>query len=172
MKPVPFLIFCSLLYSFIGYFFNPKKVNDSFAKIEIEDSHITIFLDWLQDHYGYANLAVGVFIAFFVKLFFKKHQYNFFEIMTMLCFLLAINMISMSILVIFYSGLNIVVYGTLFSVMVYGFPIWAIADFFDRTKILSYLKAALAFVLGYFLYFVTVALAGIATDYAVKFLKN
>jgi Protein of unknown function (DUF3667) len=171
MKPVPFLIFTSLLYTLVGHFFNATEVDNSIGKIEIEDSHITIFLDWLRAHYGYANIAVGFFIAFCIKLFFKKYSYNFFEIMTMLCYVLGQNMLAMAILACFYNTLNTIVYRILFSVFVYGYSLWAIGQFFDKTKVISYIKAATAFILGYLLYFLTIAIVGISTDYVLKWAK-
>jgi Protein of unknown function (DUF3667) len=166
MKPIPFLVFTSLIYALVGSFFDASEVNNSIGKITVDNSnsYVTKILNWFQGHYAYANIVVGFFIAFFIKVFFKKYNYNYFEIITMLCYVLGLNMVAMAILVVFYGTLNIIVYRILFSLFVYGYSLWAIAHFFDKTKILSYIKAFIAFFLGYFLYFTVVTIIGIGID--------
>jgi hypothetical protein len=166
MKPVPFLVFTSLIYTIIVSFFPvvvANKIGGGSA-----DSYIDRIFSWFQAHYAYANIATGFFIAFCTRLFYRKYNYNYFEIMTMLCYVLGINMLAMTILAVFYGTLNVIVYRILFTVFVYGYAVWAIGQFFNKGSIKSYLAAAASFIMGYLLYFTTISLIGIALDEILK----
>jgi hypothetical protein len=166
MKPIPFLVFTCLVYTLAGSFFDATAVNNSIGNITIDNSnsYLLKILNWFRAHYAYANIAVSFFIAFFIKIFFKKYNYNYFEIMTMLFYILGVNMLSMAFLVVFYNTLNIIVYRILFSLFVYAYSIWAIGQFFDKTRIISYIKSGVTFLFGYFLYFTAIGVIGIAID--------
>jgi Protein of unknown function (DUF3667) len=170
MKPVPFLIFASLIYSIIGSFVDTSAVSNSLGTVQgpSDGSYMTLIFKWMQAHYGYANIAVSIFIAFFIKLLFKKYGYNYFEIMTLLCFVLGINMLAMTLIAPFYFSLNPRVYKFLFTMLFYGYSIWAIGQFFDKTKAISYLKAAIAFFIGYVIYFITLSVVGICIDEIIR----
>jgi hypothetical protein len=166
MKPVPFLVFTSLIYTIIVSFFPvvvANKIGGGSA-----DSYIDRIFSWFQAHYAYANIATGFFIAFCSGLFYRKYSYNYFEIMTMLCYVLGINMLAMTILAVFYGTLNVIVYRILFIVFVYGYAVWAIGQFFNKGTIKSYLAAAATFIMGYLLYFTTISIIGIALDEILK----
>jgi Protein of unknown function (DUF3667) len=70
MKPIPFLILSSLLYTFITHLLKADEINNGKEKIEI-GIWSTKILNWVQSHYGYANVVMGIFIAFFVKVLFS-----------------------------------------------------------------------------------------------------
>lgn len=166
MKPVPFLIFTSLIYTIIVSFFPVVEANKIGG--DSADSYINRIFGWFQAHYAYANIATGFFIAFCTRLFYRKSSYNYFEIMTMLCYVLGINMLTMTLLAVFYGTLNVIVYRTLFTVFVYGYAVWAIGQFFNKGTIKSYLAAAATFILGYLLYFTTISIIGIVLDEIFK----
>jgi hypothetical protein len=74
----------------------------------------------------------------------------------------------MSILVLFYGIINTLVFKILFSIFYYGYSVFAIAQFFDKSKVLSYVKAFLAFLLGLVLYFISIAFIGVGIDQFLK----
>lgn len=166
MKPVPFLVFTSLIYTIVVSFVPVPEANTVTG--DSADSYINRIFSWFQGHYAYANLATGFFIALCTKIFFRKYSYNYFEIMTMLCYILGINMLSMTLLALSFSFLNVIVYRILFSVFVYGYAVWAIAQFFNKGTIKIYLAAAATFILGYLLYFTTISIIGIVLDEIFK----
>jgi hypothetical protein len=166
MKPVPFLVFTSLIYTIIVSLFPVVEANTISG--DSADSYINRIFSWFQAHYAYANIATGFFIAFCTRLFFRKYSYNYFETMTMLCYVLGINMLAMTILAVFYGILNVIVYRLLFTVFVYGYSVWAIAQFFNKDTLRSYLAAAATFIMGYLLYFTTISIIGIALDEILK----
>ena len=76
VKPIIFIITTSLIYSLINHFFH---IEESYVQYEEPNQSTTVYIfEWIQDHYGYANIIMGVFIAFWTKLFFRKYTYNFF----------------------------------------------------------------------------------------------
>ncbi|MCP9764139.1 zinc ribbon domain-containing protein [Lacihabitans soyangensis] len=175
MKPVPFLIFASLIYTIIGGFFGTADETHNLVKIDkksTELAYLPTILNWVQTHHGYANMTVSVFIAMLLKLFFKKHKYNYFEILTMMCFVLGINMLAMTLIAPFYSLPYPIIYRILFLVFVFGYTVWAIGRFFDKTKVLGYLKGAFAFIMGYIIYYAIILGIGLGLDMISKSINH
>lgn len=145
VKPIIFIIIASLIYTISVHFFN---IEDTYVKFEEHGLTTSkkIFA-WIQEHYGYANLVMGVFIAFWTKLFFKKHQFNFYEILVLLCFVMGIAMFIYSIFALFevVTNVNLMAVG---GIMGIGYSTWAIGQFFGKNRVLNYVKAFLAYILG------------------------
>jgi hypothetical protein len=59
-------------------------------------------------------------------------------------------------------------YKTILSIIALAYPTWAIGQFFDQSKPISYIKALLAYLLGYLLFFVFIILVGLSTDLVMK----
>lgn len=84
VKPILFIIVCSLVYTIAQHFL---RFEDGYANTRgAENSFVSTIFAWVQQNYGYANLLMSIFIAGWLKLFFKKHGYSFFEIIILLCF--------------------------------------------------------------------------------------
>jgi hypothetical protein len=78
VKPVIFIIVTSLIYSICVNFFH---FEDGYVNyLDNNKSTTSSIFKWVQGHYGYANIILGVFIAGWIKLFFRKHKSNIFEI--------------------------------------------------------------------------------------------
>lgn len=76
VKPIIFIIVTSLIYTLIIHFFH---IEDGYVKFgEAKESTTGVIFKWIQDHYGYANIIMGIFIALWAKLFFRTYNYNFF----------------------------------------------------------------------------------------------
>jgi Protein of unknown function (DUF3667) len=170
MKPIPFLVFTSLIFALAGSFFDPTGINNSIGKITVQysNSYASKILMWFHAHYAYANIITSLFIALLIKILYRKYNYNYFEILTLLFFIYGINMLFMSILVLFYGIINTLVFKILFSIFYYGYSVFAIAQFFDKSKVLSYVKAFLAFLFGLVLYFIATAFTGVGIDQLLK----
>lgn len=56
---------------------------------------------WGKNNYGYASIIMAVFIAFWIKVFFRKYQHNFFEILILLSFLMGVGMLLFSLFGLF-----------------------------------------------------------------------
>jgi hypothetical protein len=171
VKPVAFLIVTSLLYTLIAHFFHAEDINNSKEKLDFGDaSYVGNLLHWSQTHVGYSNIIMGIFIALCVKLLFKKYKYNFFEIMTLLCFVMGQIMLLYAFVAFFVGLLNDNVYKVIITTVGFVYPTWAIGQFFDSTKAISYIKSCLSYCLGVLLWLFAIVIVGLATDQIIKLL--
>ena len=146
VKPIAFLFITSLIYTFINIYF---KFEDEYAKELLSEEIATESIrisKWLQDYNGYLNLIMGVFIAFWTKIFFKKYGYNFFEILILLCFLMGIEMLFSSFFGIL-EGITKI--HLIYASMIIGtaYAVWATVHFFENRPV-NYFKAFAANILG------------------------
>ncbi|UZJ63363.1 hypothetical protein OKW96_12650 [Sphingobacterium sp. KU25419] len=100
----------------------------------------------MQAHYGYSNIILGIFIAFWVKIFFKSYNYNLFEILILLCFVMGIEMLIFACCALLQGliKIDIMQYGGIIGILYFS---WAIGQFFDK-KLSNYLKGFAAYMLG------------------------
>ncbi len=145
VKPIIFLIVTSLIYSVVNHFFH---IEDGYMKFDGEAKSATsAIFEWVQGHYGYANIIMGIFIAFWAKVFFRKYNYNFFEMLIVLCF-------AMGMAMLIYTFFGIIKGLTHVDIMQIGgcigivYCAWAIGQFFDKSRIANYFKALGAYILG------------------------
>lgn len=165
VKPVIFIIITSLIYTTINHFFH---VEDGYISIhEIKSTAITAIFSWIQSHYGYANIIMGVFIAAWLKLFFKKYDYNFFEILILLCFVIGVAMLILALFALIQgvTKISLMQYSGMIS---FGYITWAIGQFFDQKRTSSYIKAAIAYLLGMLTSMITALLIGYLIDTIFK----
>jgi len=164
VKPVIFIIVTSLIYTVINHFFHLEEQYINYQGNE--SSATTSIFKWIQGHYGYANMIMGVFISLWLKLFFRKHDYNFFEILILLCFVMGTGMLILAIFALIQGVTKI----DLFSVSGISsivYCIWAIGNFFDKRKVSSYLRGLAAYLLGIITFLIATVLLGFLID-AIK----
>jgi hypothetical protein len=165
VKPILFIIITSLIYTIINHFFHIEQ--GYIVYTGTKKSAVGSIVDWVQNHYGYGNIMMGIFISFWLKLFFKKYNYNFFEILILLCFVMGVGMLIFSFFA-FIEGL------TKYSLMKVSGPMgvayctWAIAQFFNKKKVSSYLKAFIAYSLGMLTFSISIGGLGILIDILMK----
>lgn len=167
VKPVIFIILTSLIYSLTVSFFH---IEDQYIKFEGEEVKLTTsfkIFKWIQGNYGYANLIIGIFIAFWTKIFFTKYKFNFFEILILLCFSIGITMLIFALfgLIQGLTNINLMNVGGIIGIT---YCTWAIGNFFEKGKIINYVKAFAAYILGMITFtFLAIGL-GILFDIATK----
>ena len=167
VKPIIFIILTSLIYSITINIFH---IEEQYIKFDGEGDKLAttkkIFL-WIQGHYGYANIIMGLFIAFWTKLFFKKYKYNFFEILIVLCFVMGIAMLIFSLFAMF-EGITNLKISQIGGIMGVIYCFWAIGQFFGKNKIFNYVKALFAYILGMITFTILAILLGISIDLVIK----
>jgi Protein of unknown function (DUF3667) len=145
VKPIIFIIVTSLIYTLVNHFFH---IEDGYVKFEESTKSTTgIIFKWVQEHYGYANIIMGVFIAFWTKIFFRKYGYNFFEILILLCFVMGMGMLIYAFFALF-QGLIKIDLMQVAGILGIAYCSWAIGNFFDKKKPINYLKALASYILG------------------------
>jgi hypothetical protein len=165
VKPIVFIIIISLIYSSISHFFH---IEQGYIKYSGKnESAIFKIFDWVEGHYGYANIIMGVFIAIWVKLFFRKYNYNFFEILILLCFAIGIGMLIYSVFTIAEVLLKIKLM-QIAGVVGLAYCTWAIAQFFSGKKASDYIKALFAYLLGMLTFTIAAFILGGIIDAVVK----
>ena len=162
VKPIIFIVITSLIYTIINNFFH---IEQGYMKIdEATPSTLGAMMTWIQSHYGYANILMGVFIALWLKLFFKKYNFNFYEIIIMLCFVIGMGMLIFAFFALV-QGLFDVKVMQFAGIFGFVYMIWAIAQFFEKSEIMSYLKSFFAYVLGSISFLIALLLIGTAIDF-------
>ena len=164
VKPVLFLVVTSLIYTTIEHL---VQIEQGYVHYEAtKSSTLSFIFQWVQNHYGYANIIMGVFIAFWLKLIFRKSNYNFFEILIMLCFLMGVGMLILSLFALV-QGLTEIQTLKVSSVVVLCYCTWAIGHFFDRERVASSFKALASYVLGMLTFSITLILLVLLLDFTM-----
>lgn len=174
MKPVPFLILTALLFTLVLHFTHADKIYNDQIKLSFGNgySKVNDILLWMQGHHGYGNLIEGVFIALSVKLFYRKHKYNLFEIIILLCFVIGQGTFLLTLATMFYGLLNQQLYQTIIGIVSFGYSTWAIGQFFDGSKIGGFVKSYFVYLLGYFMFIIAIIVVGLTADLIIKTLGN
>ena len=166
VKPIIFIIVSSLIYTFINHYFH---IEDQYIKQEGLPVNSTFFkiITWMQGNYGYMNILAGAFIAFWLKIFFRKHGYNFWELLIMLCFVLGMSMLIFAVfsLIEGFSGLNLFSLGGIIAII---YAIWAIGNFYGKKKIGNYLKALCAYLIGFITFMISLGIIAFIGDLIIK----
>lgn len=166
VKPITFIIFCSLIYTIIQQYLINNDFFDQFGSgyndaLGLKKSALVNTFEWLKNNYGYTNILMSIFIAFWIKLFFRKFNYNFFEILTLLLYVLGISTLIYSLFIIIeiLTDYRLLHWG---GIIGFIYSSWAIGQFYNKRKVLNYFKGATANLLGMItFYFILIILSGI-----------
>lgn len=161
VKPVIFIIFTSLIYTVISHFFHVE--NDHASSGKVAHSATTVIMSWVASHYGYANIIMGIFIGFWLKLFCRKSGYNFFEILIMLCFVMGTGMLIFAVFALA-EGITRIPLVNVAGIVTLIYCVWAIGQFLNGKNRVNYLFAFLAYLLGMVSFTVLVMLTGYLVD--------
>lgn len=165
VKPIIFIIVCSLMYTLAQQFL---KFEDGYANAGgFGDSAVSTIFGWIQENYGYANILMAVFITLWIKIFYRKYKYNFFEIIILLCFIMGIGMLIYTLFGVLESitKLKILQIGAIIGIV---YTSWAIGQFFDKTNKWNYLKGFVAYILGMMSFYMLAVLLGFGIDVIAK----
>jgi hypothetical protein len=165
VKPIIFIIVTSLIFTLISHFFHIE--GGYIHIIEEKKTAIGSIFNWIQNHYGYANIVIGVFVVFWLKMFFRKYGYNFFELLILLCFVIGMEMLIFSVFTLF-VGLTKLNLMPIAGFIGMSYCIWAIGQFFDKTKPISYVKAFVSYVLGLITFSFSAVILGALIDLIIK----
>jgi len=166
VKPIIFIIVTSLIYTLVSHFFHIEGEYANFN--EAKKSATGLIFKWIQDHYGYSNIIMGVFIALWLKLFFRKYDYNFYEILILLCFVMGMGMLFLALFGVI-QGLTNFNLIQIASIIFMAYCTWAIGQFFDRKRPVNYVKAFVSYMLGMITFWLLAFLLGIFIDLIAKY---
>lgn len=166
VKPIFFIIICSVVYTATQQFMH---FEDKYVTVTgFGESAVAAIFEWIQKNYGYGNVLMAIFIALWIKVFFRKYDYNFFEILTLLCFVMGMGMLIYTIFgaVESLSKLKVLHLGGLIG---FVYVSWAIGQFFDERKKINFLKGFLAYFLGMVSFTLFAIITGILIDLIKRF---
>lgn len=166
VKPVIFLILCSLVYSIAQRLLQFEDGYIKYSSDEI-DSYIFIIFEWIQQNYGYTNILMSFLFAAWIKLLFRKNDINFFETLVLMFFVMAIGMLIYSIFGIIESVTSYPVLH-LGGVLGIAYSTWAIGQFFQPVKASNYFKSFLAYFLGMISFVFISLLLGLVLDLSLS----
>ena len=150
-KPIIFLIFSATLFTLIFHFFHIEYQFISLSqKIGNADQYLEkkAISDWINNHVGYASLMIGFLIALWIKVFFRKHNYNIYEITILLCYSigqLLLILLVFSLIEFMLKSESIAIIGVFTG---YFYVFWSIGQFFGEKKIMNYVKSIVCCFLG------------------------
>lgn len=165
VKPVVFLIIASLIYTVFNKIF---QFEDGYVQFSGNGESATKSISkWIQENYGYANIIMAIFIAGWIKLFFRKHDINIFEILVLLCFVMGMGMLIYAVFGVIQSLID---YNLMQVAGIFGFIYltWAIGQFYGKGKIVNYVKVFFAYILGMISFSITAILIGSLIDFLTK----
>nr|WP_294876544.1 DUF3667 domain-containing protein [uncultured Pedobacter sp.] len=165
VKPIIFIIVTSLVYSTCSNFFH---LEDGYIKyLGNNKSTTSAIFEWIQGHYGYANIIMGIFIALWTKLFFRKYKLNIFEILILLCFVIGMGMLIYSVFAII-QGLTHFRVMQIAGIVGFVYTTWAIGQFYEKGKAINYVKAFFAYILGMITFALAAIIIGVIVDMVIK----
>jgi hypothetical protein len=159
-----FIFLCSLTYAiFVQIFEFKDQYIDFHIEFDDSDSVMSLIFQWISQNYGYSNILMSVFVAIWIKILYRKYDYNFYEILILLLFVSGMQMLMFSLLGAMESFTKkpILSFGP-YIVLIYA--IWVIAQFFDKRKMLNYLKAPISYFLGLITFFLVAIGIGLIID--------
>jgi hypothetical protein len=163
VKPVSFLIITSLIYTLACQFFHIDAKAFGPEQIEMSPAQ-NLFFNWTIEYHGYMSIISGLFVACWVKVFFRKSGYNLFEIFVLFCYIVGISALIIAVFAVLQglTRLNSVILSS--SLVDWAYFTWAIGQFFDKKKASSYIKALMASLLGFVLFGVIVVCVAFLFD--------
>ncbi|HWW39836.1 DUF3667 domain-containing protein [Pedobacter sp.] len=150
-KPIIFLIFSATLFTVIFHFFHIKyeffSLNQKIGNIDqyLEKKALS---EWVNNHIGYTSLIIGFFIALWLKVFFRKHNYNIYEITVLLCYSFGQTLLIIVVFSLLEFLLKIKLIAIIGVFTGYFYIFWSIGQFFGEKKIINYVKTILCCILG------------------------
>lgn len=168
VKPIIFVIITSLIYTIIANLFPTElKPVDAALKSMNVGPTATQILHWVESHYGYANIISSVIIALMLKLCYRRHNYNFFEILIVLCFVMGMGMLILAVFKLI-EGIAKVDLTTISTIVSFAYSAWAIGQFYNEKKLSTYVKSFIAFAIGGIIFNFLIVLAGGLIDHFIK----
>ena len=164
IKPFVFIIVSSLIYTIVCKYLG---VMGGYIEFSSDDATTNSIFNWIQSHYGYTNILIGAFMAIWIKIFFRKYDYNYFEILILLCFVLGMGMLIYSVFAIFEGVTHIRVMQTA-SILGMIYTTWAVGQFFNGKRIFSYWKAFASYMLGFLSFALLAQSSGTLFDWILK----
>lgn len=167
IKPISFVLLTSVIYTIAQYWLKFEDGYINYNNLDWGSSAVNVIMQWISNNYGVSNIIMASIIALWVKLFFRKYKYNYFEILILLFFVMGVEMLMFTVFGIAEGILEMKVLNNASPIAIIYFC-WAIGDFFERKKIFNYVKALFSYLLGLISFIVSAIGLGMLIDFLTK----
>jgi hypothetical protein len=147
VKPIIFILVISTVVTLVlkntgdkMYFFSTDSFNNRETTGKI--------YEWFNHNIGYSFIIMGIYITFWVKLFFRKHPYNFWELLVSFCYFIGQSLFIFFILIMVLNNINLPFKVELGKYIGFIYLFWATGQFFGEKKFINYVKSTIAIILG------------------------
>lgn len=168
VRPITYVLFCSLFYTIAQKYLIKKDFFEEFGSgysnaLGLKVSALVNIFKWLKMNYGYTTILISIFIGLWIKLFFKKFSYSFFEIMTLLFYVTGTGTLIYTLFIIIeiLTGYRILLFGGFIG---FVYSSWAIGQFFNKKKGFNYLKGSVVYLLGMITFYFLAIISGSVID--------
>lgn len=168
VKPISFVILCSIIYTIAQQYLINKDFLNEFGRGHIDSlglkkSALINTFDWTKRNYGYTNILISIFIVFWIKLFFKKLNYNFYEILTFILYVLGFSTLIYSSFIVLeiITDLRLLFWG---GIVGFIYSSWAIGQIDNKSKFINYFKGSAANLFGIITFYFIIIIFGSAID--------
>lgn len=153
VKPVIFILVLSTVVTLIFKYIDENLYFFSTEQFKHKEIVVKIY-EWFNHNIGYSFLILGIHLTFWTKLFFRKHTYNFWELLITFCYYIGQTLFIICILIIVLKYIQLPFkeelvnnwLGSKYIGFVYLF--WATGQFFGEKKLINYVKSTLAVIMG------------------------
>jgi hypothetical protein len=168
VKPVFFLMVMSFTYAFIENFlpFKEEMKKPDFDS-SINDSSINNLIQIMNQNIAYLYLLISFFLAWWAKVFFKKSDYNYYEILLFILYNSGLTLFIYAItgIILLLMGVTEMSIFTLVTTcLFFVYIIWSAGQFFDGNKIVVYIKFFISYLLGFISFIIMLAAIAITID--------
>jgi hypothetical protein len=133
----------TLIFKYIGenmYFFSTEQFHNRKIVVKI--------YEWFNNNIGYTFLILGIHLTFWTKLFFRKHPYNFWELLITFCYYIGQALFIIFILTIALKYTRLSFKEELDKYVGFAYLFWATGQFFGEKKLINYVKSTFAIIIG------------------------
>jgi hypothetical protein len=150
VKPIVFVIFNSFIFTIIKSIFHINFIWFSAnSNRRYKDlSSLEPLQKWVNINIGYTNLLIGLVVAVFIHLFYRKQKYSFYEILVLLCYILGQAILIFGIFLLLADIFETAAIGIVAIVAYFGYIIWAIGHCFGARDWVNYVKSFFSYFLG------------------------
>lgn len=167
VKPILFLVLCAVIFTVLIHLFHITLTLYGLNESSFNDNdNSKAIINWTSNNLGYSQLILGIFISFWIRIFFLKFKYNIYEVVVLMSYILGQGLLIFLFFLIAFKILHFKVIATIGTIIYMLYIIWGVGQFFGEKKPLNYFKSIITYVLGVLSYLLTLKII----VFLVKFL--
>jgi len=170
-KPIAYITAASLIYTIISHYlktdlFYAEILKKSYGKNTLSNINI-----WVQENYGYSNLLLIFPSLLWLKVFFRKYPYNFYEVFVVLSYVMGFAMLITCFQPIldYFSPATFAINNSIIFTLSFIYIGFGISNFYGKS-VKSFFTSVSAYILGFITFQIIVILIAKVYDYIIKFI--